>query len=162
MQTPYIIKLSAGKVLIVSPPSEDMRTWSHHILWNVNLISKNCDPRKRVAMSFFPDRSIELIQFECSVLVKLNWFYASKGLPGGLLVQNPLPVQEMQVQSLSWEDPLEKEGNPLQRSWLGETPWTEAPGRPQSVGSQRSWTRASVVVATWTLEHRLNSCGTRA
>ena len=31
------------------------------------------------------------------------------GFPGGSVVKNPLPVREMQVRSLSWEDPLEKE-----------------------------------------------------
>ena len=35
-----------------------------------------------------------------------------------------------QVRSLGWEDPLEKE-MPLQYSW--EIPWTEEPGRVQSV-----------------------------
>ena len=29
--------------------------------------------------------------------------------PGGSVVKNCLPMQEMQVQSLGWEDPLEKE-----------------------------------------------------
>ena len=33
----------------------------------------------------------------------------TRGFPGGSVVKNPLPVQEMQVQSPSWEDPLEKE-----------------------------------------------------
>ena len=31
------------------------------------------------------------------------------GLPGGSAVKNPLAVQETQVQSLSWEDPLEED-----------------------------------------------------
>ena len=29
--------------------------------------------------------------------------------PGGSVVKSPLPVQEMWVQSLGWEGPLEKE-----------------------------------------------------
>ena len=36
----------------------------------------------------------------------------------------------------------EGNGNPLQYSWL-ENPWTEEPGRLQSVGLQKSWTRLS-------------------
>ena len=31
------------------------------------------------------------------------------GLPGDLVVKNQLAMQEMWVQSLGWEDPLEKE-----------------------------------------------------
>ena len=46
-------------------------------------------------------------------------------------------TQETQVQSLVWKDRLEEEnGNPLQYSCL-KIPWTEEPGRLQSVGSQR-------------------------
>ena len=31
------------------------------------------------------------------------------GFPGGSVIKNPPAVQETQVQSLGWEDPLEKE-----------------------------------------------------
>ena len=42
------------------------------------------------------------------------------GFPGGSVVKNHLPMQETQVRSLGWEDPLEKEtGDPLQYSCLG-------------------------------------------
>ena len=46
------------------------------------------------------------------------------------------PRHKMWVQSLHWEDPLEKDGNPLKYSCLGSL-WTEEPGRLQSMGSQR-------------------------
>ena len=53
------------------------------------------------------------------------------------MVKNPPAVWETKVQSLGWEDPLEKgspgEGNPLQYSCL-ENPWTEEPGGLQSMG----------------------------
>ena len=43
----------------------------------------------------------------------------------------------MQVQALGWEDPLEK-GMAAQSSILAwRTPWTEEPGRLQSMGSPR-------------------------
>ena len=45
-------------------------------------------------------------------------------------------MQETRVQSLGWEDPLEKEMAPFQYSYL-ETPWMEEPGRLLSMGSQR-------------------------
>ena len=53
------------------------------------------------------------------------------------LVNNLLAMWETWVQSLSWEDPL-KEGMATHSSSLVlESPWTEEPGRLQSVGSQR-------------------------
>ena len=46
-------------------------------------------------------------------------------------------MQEMQVASLGQEDPLE-EGMATQSSVLAwRTPWTEEPGRLQSIGSQK-------------------------
>ena len=55
-------------------------------------------------------------------------------------VKNSPSVQEMQetwVQSLGWETPLEEgHGSPFQYSCL-ENPWTEEPGRLQSMGWQR-------------------------
>ena len=48
-----------------------------------------------------------------------------------------LPMQEMWVRSLVQEDPL-KEGMAIHSSILAlEVPWTEEPGRLQSMGLQR-------------------------
>ena len=46
-------------------------------------------------------------------------------------------MQETPVRSLGWEDPLEKEMaiHPSTLAW--KIPWTEEPGRLQSMGSQR-------------------------
>ena len=43
----------------------------------------------------------------------------------------------MQVQFLGWEDALEKEMATHSRILACEIPWTEEPGRLQSMGSQR-------------------------
>ena len=52
-------------------------------------------------------------------------------------VKNLPLVQETGVQSLGWEDPLEK-GMAAHSSILAwRIPWTEEPGWLQSVGSQR-------------------------
>ena len=52
-------------------------------------------------------------------------------------VKNPPAMQEMQVQSLGPEDPLEK-GMTTHSSILAwRIPWTEEPARLQSMGSQR-------------------------
>ena len=47
----------------------------------------------------------------------------------------PLPMQETWLRSLGWEDPLEEETCSSILAW--EIPWTEEPGRLQSMGSQR-------------------------
>ena len=53
------------------------------------------------------------------------------------MVKNLLAVQEAWVQSLGQEDPLEK-GMATHSSVLAwRIPWTEEPGRLQSMGSQR-------------------------
>ena len=44
-------------------------------------------------------------------------------------------MRETRVRSLGWEDPLEKEWQPT--PVLLKIPWTEEPGRLQSMGSQR-------------------------
>ena len=44
---------------------------------------------------------------------------------------------ETRVQSLVWEDPLEKEMAIHSSTIAWKIPWTEEPGRVQSMGSQR-------------------------
>jgi len=46
-------------------------------------------------------------------------------------------IQEIQVQSLGWEDPLEKEMAPHSSILAWKIAWTEEPGRLLSIGSQR-------------------------
>ena len=46
-------------------------------------------------------------------------------------------MQETQVQPLGWEDPLEKKMATHSRILAWEIPWTEEPGRLQTLGSQR-------------------------
>ena len=46
-------------------------------------------------------------------------------------------TQEMQVQSLGWEDPLEEEMTTQSSIVAWEIRWTEEPGRLQFMGSQR-------------------------
>ena len=53
------------------------------------------------------------------------------------MVKNLPVMQETWVQSLGWEDPLE-EGMGTHSSIVAwKTPWTEEPGRLQSMGLQR-------------------------
>ena len=54
------------------------------------------------------------------------------------LVKNPPAIQETQVQSLGWEDPLEK-GMATHSSVLAwRIPWAEEPGGLQSMGCKES------------------------
>ena len=46
-------------------------------------------------------------------------------------------MQETRVQSLGWEDPLEKEMATHTSILAWRIPWTEEPGRLQFTGSQR-------------------------
>ena len=59
------------------------------------------------------------------------------------MVRNPSPMQEMLVQSLGHEDPLEKEMATHSSILAWRIPWTEEPGKLQSTGSQRVGTQWS-------------------
>ena len=52
------------------------------------------------------------------------------------MVKNLSAIQEMGVQSLGWEDPLEKEMATHSSILAWRIPWTEEPGRLQFTGSQ--------------------------
>ena len=51
------------------------------------------------------------------------------------MVKSPPAMQETQVQSLGQKDPLEKERATHSSILAWEIPWTEEPGRLQSIGS---------------------------
>ena len=52
-------------------------------------------------------------------------------------------MQEMQVQSLGREDPLEEKMATHSSIVAWEIPWTEEPGELQSIGSQRDMTEVT-------------------
>ena len=67
-----------------------------------------------------------------------------KGFPGGSAGKNPPAVwemQETQVGSLNWEDPLEEEMASHSSILAWRIPWTEEPHGLQSMGVTKSWTR---------------------
>ena len=53
------------------------------------------------------------------------------------MVKNLLAMREIWVQSLSWEDPLQKEMANHYSNLAWEIPWIEKPGRLQSMVLQR-------------------------
>ena len=52
-------------------------------------------------------------------------------------------MQEVQVGSLRWEDPLEEDMATHSSILAGKIPWTKGPGGLQSMGLQNSQTRLS-------------------
>ena len=58
-------------------------------------------------------------------------------------VKNMPAMQETRVQFLGWEDSLEKEMATHSSILAWEIPWTEEPGRLQSMGLQKSLTGLS-------------------
>ena len=53
------------------------------------------------------------------------------------MVKHLLGMQETQIRFLGLEDPLEKEMATHSSTLAWKIPWTEEPGRLQSMGSQR-------------------------
>ena len=70
-----------------------------------------------------------------NILAKVLW-----GFPGSSAVKNPPAIQEMWVQSLGQENPLEKEMATHCGILAWEIPWTEEPGQLQSMGLPKSQT----------------------
>ena len=58
---------------------------------------------------------------------------------GAQTVKRLPAVQETWVQSLGWDDPLEKEMATHSIILALEIPWTEEPGRVQSTGVKKEW-----------------------
>ena len=78
--------------------------------------------------------------FSYRILVSIILYiytYIHKGFPHGLDGEESSAMQKTWVRSLSWEDTLEK-GTATHSSILAwRIPWTEKPGKLQSMGSQR-------------------------
>ena len=81
----------------------------------------------------------------CHTIVEHSQFFGdlptlSPHIDPDLLAQKlkRLPgMQETRVRSLGWEDPLEKETATHSSILAWRIPWSEEPGRLQSMGSQR-------------------------
>ena len=82
---------------------------------------------------------------KCEILQELpkynmKWLYLGGTFRASLVAQtvkNPLAMWETWVQSLGWEDPLEESMATHASTFAWRIPWTEDPGGPQSMGSQR-------------------------
>ena len=59
------------------------------------------------------------------------------------MVKRLSTMQETWVRALGWEDPLEKQMAIHSSTIAWKIPWTEEPGRLQSMGAAKSRTRLS-------------------
>ena len=71
-----------------------------------------------------------------------GWFSRKASLVAQM-VKNLPAIEETQVQSLGWEDHLEKQMATHSSILAWRSPWTEESGGLQSMGSQRSQTQLS-------------------
>ena len=84
--------------------------------------------------------SIDLSNLQINYKVSMNYRDGIKTKWAPLvtqMVKNPPTMWETWVQSLGWEDPLEKEMAPYSSTLAWKIPWMEDPVRLQSMGSQR-------------------------
>ena len=63
------------------------------------------------------------------------------------MVKRLTAIQETQVQSLGWEDAPKKEMATHSNILAWEIPWTEKPGKLQSMGSQSEMTESTWMLA---------------
>ena len=94
----------------------------------------------------FPSLYFLVYDVHSQTFINASCCWASRGVL--VIKKTRLPVQEMQetwVQALGGEDPLE-EGKATHSSVLAwRIPWTEEPGRLQSMGSRLSMPAAAAV-----------------
>ena len=89
-------------------------------------------------------------------ILKVTFLYALLGFPGGSDSKAFAAVRETWVQSLGQKDLLEKEMAPHSSTLAWKIPWTEEPGRPQYMGSQRVGHDRTTSLSFW-LEQNFNS-----
>ena len=109
--------------------------WMHQISSSDHLESQ--DREEEVSIHI-----IQISRVSTFLSMEIHWVswlraYALEGFPVGSVVKNPHAMQETWVQSLDWEDPLEKEMATHYNILAWEIPQIEAPGGLQSTGLQK-------------------------
>ena len=100
-------------------------------------------------VSFTVWKLLSLIRFNLFVFTSISFALGGSSLVAQTVRHLPT-VQETRVQSLGWEDLLEKEMATQSSILAWKIPWMEEPGRLQSMGSQRVGTRLSDFTFTFT------------
>ena len=96
-----------------------------------------CDFLSEILLNFnLPDKGIFCFKLimTYSNLVNCTFVNRFEGFPGSLVVKNLPEMQETQVQSLGWEDSLEKEMATHSSILAWKIPWTEETGGLQPMG----------------------------
>ena len=79
---------------------------------------------------------MQMLSFQ-QTMVYLTSPYLNRASLVAQMVKYLPAMQETQVQSLGWEDPLEKGMATHSSILVWRIPWAEEPGRLQSMGSQK-------------------------
>ena len=98
-------------------------------------------------MTKYTNKDLCLIGQELLCLLILSWeqdvvsrIVKSPNSQVDQWIKNPPATQDTQIRSLGREDPLEKKMATHSSIFAWEIPWTEEPGRLQSIESQKNWT----------------------
>ena len=87
---------------------------------------------------FFPDlEPVKETPEKGNKSLELEELLQREDFPIAEMVKNLPVMQETRIQSLVWEDPLEKRMAIHSSILAWRIPWTEKPGRLQFMGSQR-------------------------
>ena len=84
-----------------------------------------------------PTQQIKTRFFQFSSFYFCNTMLLSQDFPVAQMVKNLSAMQQTQVRSMGWEDPLEKEMAIHSSIPAWRIPWTEEPGGLQPMGLQR-------------------------
>ena len=113
----------------IEPGSPTSQKWGH----------KELDTTERLNFDFKLPKNKEFPSYDHSSVIRFR--NCSILFPGGSDTVKNLPAMpETQVQSLGWEDPLEKGMAAHSGILAWRIPWTEEPGGLQSMESQKSQT----------------------
>ena len=72
--------------------------------------------------------------------ITIKYIIIERGFLGASVVKDSNAMQVTRIQSLGWEDPLEKEMAAHSSILAWKIPWIKEPGGLQSVGLQKSQT----------------------
>ena len=114
--------------------------WSHHISYNIVGFINHVQAGWAIKSNFL--QPCTYLSF-WTLTTHYNCFEISyaryKGFPGGSAVKNSASMQETQVQSMGWEDPLEKEMAIHSSINAWEIPWTDEMLEPKGSQKSQAW-----------------------
>ena len=82
-------------------------------------------------------KNVTITNIDKLIYIKLNDPYIITGFPGSSDSKESPAMEETWILSLGWEDSLEKDMATHSSILAWKIPWTEEPGRLQSMGSRR-------------------------